>query len=87
MYVHVCMYVFFTCFLYVCTHFFNCNDVLKYTYMQVRFLEKFYLYMFSNLVHFRLVSFLEKFYIFRKTRKRRKKEEEEKVLYMQKLHF
>ena len=44
--------------------------------------------MFSDLVHFRLVSFLEKFYIFRKRRKRRKKEEEEeKVLYMQKLHF
>ena len=31
--------------------------------------------MFSDLVHFRLVSFLEKFYIFRKRRKRRKKEE------------
>ena len=35
---------------------------------KVRFiyLEKDYLYMFSDLVHFRLVSFLEKFYIFRR---------------------
>ena len=33
-------------------------------YAKHRFLEKFYLYMFSDLVHFRLVSFLEKFYIF-----------------------
>ena len=61
--------------------------VYMFIYAKVRFLEKFYLYMFSDLVHFRLVSFLEKFYIFRKRRKRRKKEEEEKVLYMQKLHF
>ena len=61
--------------------------VYMFIYAKVRFLVKFYLYMFSDLVHFRLVSFLEKFYIFRKRRKRRKKEEEEKVLYMQKLHF
>jgi hypothetical protein len=46
--------------------------VYMFIYAKVRFLEKFYLYMFSDLVHFRLVSFLEK------------KEEEEKVLYMQK---
>ena len=39
--------------------------------------------MFSDLVHFRLVSFLEKFYIFRK----KEEKEEEKVLYMEKLHF
>ena len=87
MYVHICMYVFFTCFLYVCMFFSIVLMFKKYIYAKVRFVEMFYLYMFSDLVHFRLVSFLEKFYIFRKRRKRRKKEEEEKVLYMQKLHF
>ena len=57
-----------------------------FIYAKVRFkyLEKDYLYMFSDLVHFRLVSFLEKFYIFRRGKrkirrgKRRRRGEEEK---------
>ena len=59
--------------MYVCS-----LCIYMFMYAKHRFLEKFYLYMFSDLVHFRLVSFLEKFYIFRKKRKKKKKNERKK---------
>jgi hypothetical protein len=43
-----------------------------FIYAKVTFLEN-YLCMFSDLVHFRLVSFLEKFYISRKKEEGRRK--------------
>ena len=42
-----------------------------FIYAKVTFLEKFYLCMFSNLVHFRLVTFLEKFYLGRRKNKKK----------------
>ena len=63
-----------------------------FIYAKVRFLEKFYLCMFSDLVHFRLVSFLEKFYIFRKKEwnaeeGRRKSFIDAKVTFLEKFYI
>ena len=69
--------------MYICLYVL-CVYMFIYAKVRFKYLEKDYLYMFSDLVHFRLVSFLEKFYIFRRGKrkirrgKRRRRGEEEK---------
>ena len=66
--------------------------VYMFIYAKVRFLENFFLCMFSDLVHFRLVSFLEKCYIFRKKEekeegRRRKSFIYAKVTFLEKFYI
>ena len=73
--------------MYVCS-----LCIYMFMYAKHRFLEKFYLYMFSGLVHFRLVSFIEKFYIFRKKEekkggRRRKSFIYAKVTFLEKFYI